>query len=953
MIKKKSMLALLLIAAMLCTCLPVSVLASDAKITYGLFDGAVVDAENIMFGVSDITEAPSVTIGGVAIDSAKITYANGNVTVDATNEGIAFGTNNITVKSADDTIFSGNIVLDKFAAANHYGKLHNFVVNGNTGDDSTKKNTCTLNSDTGYYDYTFHKEQASKDTWCYASELTSGNSNADNAFGVFDFQLKAKINENIRLGFQIFRNTSEGKCNGSADGDSLAYNGYLGGLTTNEAMKLSSENVEYTFDVRIDQPNGKWTIWATKDGGEKMFVKTMNLTADIKNYGFNHARIQVSNRSDLLNSGAHIDTTCSIYKTVTFDQKPLDTFKIDSVKADDVELTANADGAYTLSPVTDTVEVTFNTAITGTVTLGSNSVAVNGGKTAKFSGLNLAASDLALTVPASATTIGVATLGNKFVSSFSVSNEFAVASPVEGGSYKKGGKIFSIYEADKTVSYKLNGTALEKDALAENVKLGNNTLEILVDSTEYKRISFNVTDTVIYGTINGMSTVDHKSSSGGNDGGVSYTRYVMQSASRGVQIRPSENGLLTLRDESSGTNRDTRSLSGRFVFEIDMRFVKPESAASDSADGTIKFMYRDNSTTDNANGLNSGYLMIAENGVVMGSNEQLEYGKWYTFDVVADMVNNKYEIYVDGKLARSFTSNKAYLTADSQSLIQYTYTSASVSSLDLKNAKTYFEVPVGIENVTYGSGTALSNGTAPVSSTAFGVITQLRIPDDQINTTNIQLLVDGVNVATAAAKDTTDANYLGEGTLTNNGTKTNNYEENNEKVYKPLWYSGTKGTKINLTVSVPANAKKGELVIKAGTKVIATDWKNVNVADNGKVTSDTSATPQKLITLSEDVTYPVYFTDNGVYAELSQFGNNIATTIITDGTQSGNTIMKAIAKTNASSFDVSTEDYTITAGEAAVATDVKAVDTTSATTAKVMLWFKNSLKPIVDVVNLK
>lgn len=948
MIKKKSMLALLLIAAMLCTCLPVSVLASDAKITYGLFDGAVVDAENIMFGVSGITEAPSVTIGGVAIDSAKITYANGNVTVDATNEGIAFGTNNITVKSGDDTIFSGNIVLDKFAAPVSYGKLHNFTVNKMENIPSPL-NSCTLNNDTGYYEYTFKKEQTSKDIWCYASELTSVNSKADNAFGVFDFQLKAKINENIRLGFQIFRNTSEGKCNSSADGSSLAYNGYLGGLTTNEAMKLSSENVEYTFDVRIDQPNGKWTIWATKDGGEKMFVNTMDLTADIKNYGFNHARIQVSNRSDLLNSGAYTDTTCSIYKTVTFDQKPLDTFKIDSVKADDVELTANADGAYTLSPVTDTVEVTFNTAITGTVTLGSNSVAVNGGKTVKFSGLNLTAGNLALTVPASATTVGVATLGNKFVSPFSVSNEFAVASPVEGGSYKKGGKIFSIYEADKTVSYKLNGTALEKDALAENVKLGNNTLEILVDSTEYKRISFSVTDTVIYGKASEFSPNTNTvkvGTNGTDDDGTGYRRYTLKEDSgtyTGVQINATQKLVLLRDQDSADASYDARFLSGRFVSEMDMRFVKPSTATSDSADVTVKFRGRENTVND-----------VIAKGLTTGTNEQLKFDRWYNVKAVMDMNNKTYEFYIDNSLIKSITPSTDYLTADDVALIQFIYTAPTGASLDLKNGKFYFEVPVGIENVTYGSGTALSNGTAPVSSTAFGVTTQLRIPDDQINTANIQLLVDGENVATAVEQDITDSDYLGAGTEKSVlGKVTNYYKENGNSVGKPLWYSGTKGTKIDLTASVPANAKKGEIVIKAGTKVIATDWKNVNVDDSGKVTSDTSATPQKLITLSEDVTYPVYFTDNGVYAELSQFGNNIATTIITDGTQSGNTIMKAIAKTGASSFDVSTEDYTITAGEAAVATDVKAVDTTSATTAKAMLWFKNSLKPIVDVVNLK
>lgn len=948
MIKKKSMLALLLIAAMLCTCLPVSVLASDATITYGLFDGAVVDAENIMFGVSGITEAPSVTIGGVEIESSKINYSNGDVTVDATNGDIAFGTNNITVKSGDETIFSGNIVITKFDApvdksktadslGNHTANLQTATSNSNGNFSVMIKGNNTTIEINGE-----KKSPSNLWTWTHTTSKLTG----DESKGVYETSFTVKgITNSLRIAHQVFHYNSKGEQ--VAEWNYIINEGYLGGVKTEENL-LTTASTDCTFRVLIDQCNGKFVLWATVGSSAERYIASGDLADDVKTYGISQMRCVFSNESD------NDEINFELVKKFTTTRSSANDFAISSVKADDVELTANADGAYTLSPVTDTVEVTFNTAITGTVTLGSNSVAVNGGKTAKFSGLNLTAGDLALTVPASATTVGLAALGNKFVSPFTVSNEFAVASPVEGGTYKKGGKIFSIYEAGKTVSYKLNGTALEKDALADNVRLGNNTLEILVDSTEYKRISFNVTDTVIYGTINGTNTVDYKSTTNGNDGGVSYTRYVMQSANKGVQIRPSENGLLTLRDESSGNNRDTRSLSGRFVFEIDMRFVKPESAASDSADGTIKFMYRDNSTTDSANGLNGGYLMIAENGVVMGSNEQLEYGKWYTFDVVADMVNNKYEIYLDGKLARSFTSNKAYLTADSQSLIQYTYTSASVSSLDLKNAKTYFEVPVGIENVTYGSGTALSNGTAPVSSTAFGVTTQLRIPDSEINTTNIQLLVGGVNVATAAAKNASDSDYLGAGTEKSvSGKVTTYYKEKGNSVGKPLWYSGTKGTKINLTASVPSNAKKGEIVIKAGTKIIATDWKNVKVDDNGKVTSDTTAETQKLITLSEDVTYPVYFTDNGVYAELSQFGNNIATTIITDGTQSGNTIMKAIAKTGASSFDVSTEDYTITAGEAAVATDVKAVDTTSAATAKAMLWFKNSLKPIVDVVNLK
>lgn len=947
MIKKKSMLALLLVAAMLCTCLPVGVLAADGpQITYGLFDGAVVDAAGFSFGVSGITEAPSVTIGGVNISAGNVTYADGTVTVTAESPDIAFGKNNITVKSGDDTIFSGNIVLEKFAAPVSYGQLSNFTVT-KVENVTSPVNTCTLNNDTGYYEYTFHREQKYKDIWCYASTLTSATANANSAFGVFDFSFKAKINENIKLDFQIFRNTSEGKCNENADGDHLAYEGYLGDLKTNVAMKLSNTNDEYTFDVRIDQPNGKWTIWATKDGGEKMFVKTMDLTADIKKYGFNHARIQVSNRSDLINgNGTYSDTTCSVYKTVEFDQKPLDTFKIDSVTADGVALTADDNGAYTLTPDTDTVEVTFNKAITGTVTLGSTTASVNNGNTAKFTGLSLNAGSLDLTVPSTATATGLVTLGNKFVAPFTVSDEFAIASPVDGGSYEKGEKIFSIYESDKTVSYKLNGTSVEKSALADSVNLGKNTLEILVDSTEYKRISFNVTDTVIYGTLTGVTITNSGTSTTGKDGDVPYTRYPVDSPGTDIQVRTGGNNNLTLRDESTGTNRDNRSLSGRFVYEIDLRFVRPDSAAKYSADATIKFMYRDKSTTNAQNGINNGRLTIAESGVVNGSNEQLEYDKWYNFKVVADMVNNAYEIYVDGKLAHRFTSDKSYLTADSESLIMYTYRSAASASLDLKDAKTYFEVPVGIENVTYGEGTALTNGVAPITATSFGVTTQLRIPDSEIETDNIQLIVDGENVATAAAKNTNDGNYLGAGVEKNNETKTTYYNENEQTVYKPLWYSGTKGTKIDLTVSVPAGAKKGEIVIKKGTKVIATDWKYTTSDDNG-------ANVQKLIALENDVIYPVYFTDNGVYAELSTFGNDIAATIITDGTQTATTLMAAVAQNKNGSFDVSTEDYTITAGDAAVATKIISANTTSAASAKAMLWFKNSLKPIVDFVTLK
>ena len=944
---RNRMLALLLLATMLCTMLPTMVFANeDPILLYGLADGVVVDASKIIFGVSGITEAPTVTMDGNAIATNKVTYANGVVTVDATGDDIAFGSNSMTVTASQAdggaAIFTGNVVLEKFGASVNA----DYTVTALTRS-SNETMSYTKSTDGTYFDLNFNANSGGGNTWMFATGTASSNFRDARKYGAFDISVKASVDKNTKIDMQVFRNPNNDPTSTAGtvfdSASTIISGGYFGGKYQQEFAVPETSTI-YTLRVQIDTNAKKFRLWVTPEGGTEIFVNETALTDNIETYGFNHARLRIFNGSP---STAPVATTMKLYTNVGFTYKNQDPLSVESVTSGDRTLTADESGEYQLLTVDNNLEITLNKNITGTVTLGSATATVSDSNTIVFNNLSLESGNYDLVIPASATTTGAVTLGNKEVLPFRVVNEFATLSPLEDATYTIDEDIFSINSAGKTVSYVLNGVdCADKAALSANLKLGRNVLEVYAkdaSETSAERINFNVTDTQIYNPEN---------YSGSGLGVNNATNITMKETINGVEntfirARPTADNIQinlpqrmsVLRDQSSGTNFDNRFLSGKAVWEMDVRF-------EDASKASFSYIFR-----------SSGIPQLVKAGAytINGTETRLANNTWYTFKLVMDMVNKKVEFYINSDCIYTYQPNQTtdYLTNDANALVQMKYVTTDKTKyidLDTDNVKYYFEVPAALEGVTYGeSKTAVTSGIIPEDTTAFGITTSLRIPDSEITIKNVQLLVDGKNVATAVAKDTTDANYLGAGVEMNAGTTTTYYIENGATVYKPLWMGGTKGTKLNLTAAPQKGGTKGTLVIKAGTKVVATDWKYTTSDDNG-------SNIQKLTVLENDVIFPVYFSKNGIYSEISKASREDAlrTLIMTDGTQAKTTLVQYIAEYVATGLgDADVKYYNIEAGNVFTVLNSADFDASNAISAKGMLWEKDSLTPLADYVILK